>query len=77
MQMFRKYLERRVGKNTRYYLIELYLNLFGEYILERTYGNIVHKKFTGKVIEFFDSKDSAVKKMEKIVKEKERKGYRL
>ena len=75
--MLRKYLKRKVGENTRYYLIELYLNLFGEYILERTYGNIVHKKFTGKVIEFFDSEDSAINRMEKILREKERKGYRL
>jgi len=65
--MLRKYLERKVGKNTRYYLVELYLNLFGEYILERVYGNIAYKKHTGKVIEFFDSEDSAIKRMKKIL----------
>jgi len=75
--MVRKYLERKVGKNTRYYLLELYLNLFGEYVIERVYGNVAFKRHTGKVVEFFDSKDSATQKMMKILKEKQRKGYEV
>ena len=71
----KQYLERKVSKNTRYYLVKLYKNLFGEFVLERVYGNIAFKRHTGKIIEFFKNRDNAVEKMKKIIKDKQKKGY--
>ncbi|WP_187648726.1 WGR domain-containing protein [Nitrosophilus labii] len=62
--------------NIRYYRIELFLTLFGDYILEREYGNIRYKGPTGIRKNYFARFDEAIAQYDKIIKQKIRKGYK-
>ncbi|MBF7047224.1 WGR domain-containing protein, partial [Campylobacter volucris] len=48
---------------------------FDEYLIERTYGNIKYKSFTGKRISCFSNKEEAVLFFEKIIRLKNKRGY--
>jgi len=71
-----KLLFRKVGSSIRYYKIVLQKSLFGEYLLERVYGNIANKAPTGKKIAVFDDYKKAKKIFEKIIRKKYKKGYK-
>jgi predicted DNA-binding WGR domain protein len=49
--------------------------LFGEFIIERTYGNIRYKTPTGIKKEFFNSMKEAGVAFEKLINQKKKKGY--
>jgi len=59
----------------RYYKLEISLTLFGEIILERTYGNVSYKRHTGKITHFLGTLDDAQARFRKIYHEKLKKGY--
>lgn len=61
--------------HVRYYKIEISLTLFGEIILERTYGNVTYKKHTGKITHFLDTISEAQAHFKRICHEKIKKGY--
>lgn len=69
-------LYREVDNRIRYYFINLYKNLFSEYILQRKYGNIKYKRPTGIKVSYFKHFDDAIKTMKTLVEIKYKKGYR-
>ena len=66
---------RRVNDRVRYYLVELFENLFGEWMVIRTYGSIKAQNPTGVIREYHTSSYEAKRSAEKIIAQKERKGY--
>ncbi|HFP7627381.1 WGR domain-containing protein [Campylobacter jejuni] len=77
MQFHQRMQRATKENNIRYYEIEISKNLFGDYFIERTYGSIKYKSFTGKRVNYFSSKDEALLFFEKIVKLKEKRGYKI
>jgi len=70
-------LTRNTDKNTkRYYEISLWENLFGEYVVERIYGNCSYKTPTGMKKDFFDSYEKAIRFYNSIAARKNKKGYK-
>lgn len=69
-------LYRSNGLNIRYYKLELFLSLFGDYIVEREYGNIAYKAPTGERKNIFDSKDKAKEFYTKIMETRKKRGYK-
>lgn len=68
---------RHTDKGTvRYYKLELFSTLFGEFVVEREYGNAQFKAPTGVKKEFFDSFDDAAAMFESLLKQKKKRGYR-
>lgn len=68
-------MKRSVEGRVRYYTFELIPNLFGEWVLLRTYGSIKHLKPTGIKREVFTSAADAVQSMESLISLKKKKGY--
>jgi predicted DNA-binding WGR domain protein len=68
-------LYRNSGLNIRYYKLEMFLSLFGEYIVEREYGNVAYRAPTGVRKKIFFSIESAKEFYFKILKAKKAKGY--
>lgn len=68
-------LRRQVNHRVRYYTIELIPNLFGEWMLIRTYGSINRAKPTGVINEIFTTSKEAVASMDTIVRHKQKRGY--
>ena len=66
---------RRVNDRVRYYLVELFENLFGEWMVIRTYGSMKAQSHTGVIREYYTSANEAKRSAEKKKKKKERKGY--
>lgn len=62
-------------KNTRYYKINIAHTLFLEYCVERIYGNKTYKRPTGSVIKYFSDEKQAKAHIDKILKDKLKKGY--
>jgi predicted DNA-binding WGR domain protein len=62
---------------TRFYQIELLPTLFGEYLLQRVYGNTQNKKPTGIKRSFFNNIDQAKESFEVILNKKTKRGYRM
>ena len=60
----------------RYYKLELSSTLFGEFVVEREYGNAYFKAPTGVKKDFFDSFDDAVAMFETLLKQKQKRGYK-
>lgn len=60
----------------RYYRIELFQTLFGEFVVEREYGNIQNKGATGHRKTTYPSIDEAKDAFKIIVGMKQKKGYR-
>jgi len=68
---------RLTDKGTiRYNKLELFPTLFGDFVVEREYGNTYFKAPTGVKKDFFDSFDDAVAMFEKLLKQKQKKGYK-
>jgi len=59
----------------RYYSLKVYKTLFGEFILEKEYGNVKNKAPTGVRRECYLTLQEALIARKKKIKEKMRKGY--
>ena len=70
-------LTRSVKGRMRYYLLKIEETLFGEYLLEKVYGSMSHKKPTRVLKEYYHSWVEAKKKFDGIVKGKKKKGYHV
>lgn len=71
------YLIRETTKNNkRYYILSLCKNLFGEYIIERIYGNCSYKEHTGKKENYFYTYCEALEFYKNLILKKKKKGYR-
>lgn len=68
-------LTRSVKGRVRYYLLKIEESLFGEYLLEKVYGSMAHKKPTRVLKEYYHSWVEAKKIFDLVVKGKKRKGY--
>lgn len=66
---------RRVNDRVRYYLVELFENLFGEWMVIRTYGSIKAQRPTGVIREYYMNANEAELSAKKIIRLKEHKGY--
>ena len=68
-------LSRSVKGRMRYYLLKIEETLFGEFLLERVYGSMSHKKPTRVLKEYYDSWVEAKKMFDFTVKGMRKKGY--
>ena len=68
-------LSRSVKGRMRYYLLKIEETLFGEFLLERVYGSMSHKKPTRVLKEYYDSWVEAKKMLDGVVRGKKKKGY--
>lgn len=68
-------LTRFVKGRMRYYLLKIEETLFGEYLLEKVYGSMSHKKPTRVLKIYYSSSIEAKKMFDLVVKEKRKKGY--
>ncbi len=68
-------LYRSSGKGIRYYKIELYSTLFGEYIVQRIYGNIKNRGATGSIRRYFKDFREGHRYYLKVLKQKQKRGY--
>lgn len=66
---------RTVRGRVRYYTLELIPNLFGEWMLIRTYGSIKQLKPTRVIREIYDNAEEAFEMIETVIKAKTKKGY--
>lgn len=69
------HLKRTVNAKERYYVLELIANLFGEYLVIRTYGSCTNAKPTGAISTTYETLMDAKKVMEEILHEKHKRGY--
>jgi len=77
MQQHSISMKRHTNRGTvRYYKLELFSTLFGEFVVEREYGNAYFKAPTGVKKDFFDSFEDAVAMFETLLKQKQKKGYK-
>lgn len=72
----RSVLYRHNGLNVRYYKLEMFLSLFGEYIVEREYGNVAYRTHTGKRKNIFSSIESAREFYFKTLETRKNRGYK-
>ncbi len=70
-------LTRSVKGRMRYYLLKIEETLFGEYLLEKAYGSMGHKKPTRVLKEYYDSWFEAKKIFDRVVNGKKKKGYHV
>ncbi|NBK99555.1 MAG: WGR domain-containing protein [Erysipelotrichia bacterium] len=70
-------LTRFVKGRMRYYLLKIEETLFGEYLLEKVYGSMSHKKPTRVLKEYYDSLVEAKKMFDRVIKGKKKKGYHV
>ena len=71
------YILRTTDKgNTRYYKLDMERTLFDSYCVERKYGNIRFKSHTGQRVNYFDELAQAIRFFDKILRSKQRKGYK-
>lgn len=68
-------LKRSVKERERYYRLELIANLFGEFLLIRSFGAMNRFKPTGVIQQSYSSKHEAEKSMHTLILEKMKKGY--
>lgn len=57
----------------RYYKLELFCTLFGEFVVERKYGNVHFKSPTGIKKDLFESYDDASVIFKQLLKQKQKK----
>lgn len=69
-------LTRSVKGRVRYYLLKIEETLFGEYLIEKIYGNMSHKKPTRVLKEYYHSWIEARNMFDLVAKGKKKKGYR-
>ena len=70
-------LTRFVKGRMRYYLLKIEETLFGEYLLEKVYGSMSHKKPTRVLKEYYDSWVEAKIIFDGVVNGKKKKGYHV
>ncbi|MGJ0495095.1 WGR domain-containing protein [Aliarcobacter cryaerophilus] len=70
-------LKKSVNKNERYYNISILANLFGDYIVERIFGNTRYSSPTGNLKSIFTNKQEAYYYLEEILSIKIKKGYKI
>jgi len=68
-------LTRSVKGRVRYYLLKIEETLFGEYLIEKVYGSMNHKKPTRVLKAYYASWVEAKKVFDLVIKGKKRKGY--
>lgn len=68
-------LTRLVKGRVRYYLLKIEETLFGDYLLEKVYGSMAHKKPTRVLKEYYASWVEAKKMFDGVAKGKRKKGY--
>lgn len=68
---------RSVNERIRRYSVSLECNLFGEWILERTYGSASRAAPTGSIKEVYATYAEGLTHLETLICLKRRKGYRL
>ena len=68
-------LTRSVKGRMRYYLLKIEQTLFGEYLLEKVYASMKHKKPTRVLKEYYNSWVEAKKMFDGVSRGKKRKGY--
>jgi predicted DNA-binding WGR domain protein len=66
---------RTVRGRVRYYTLELTPNLFGEWILSRTYGALRARRPTGVIRQIYMSAKEAYAAMEALLEAKGKRGY--
>jgi len=71
------YMIKVVNNKTRYYKLDLQLNLFGEFIVINTYGSNCNKSPTGVIENYFKSKKCAESFLEDEKMRKMRKNYKI
>lgn len=74
--MNKQKLYKIILQKERFYQVSIYKNLFGNYILERIYGNTSYSRPTGIVCQEFTVYILAYKEYMKIIKQKIAKGYK-
>lgn len=62
--------------HTRYYRVELFATLFGEFIVEREYGATRNKAATGQKKTEYPTLDEAKDAFMVVIGQKKKKGYR-
>jgi len=62
-------------KHIRYYFINLFPTLFGEYVVERVYGSIFNRSPTGIKKDYFNDFSKAKMFFEKVLFKKRKRGY--
>ena len=70
-------MRRTVHGRIRYYTLELIPNLFGEWILVRTYGSIKKLKPTRVIQRIYSDAHEAIASMDAIKDQKQKRGYEL
>lgn len=70
-------LTRTVNERKRYYVIELIANLFGEFLLVRTYGACTRAKPTGVIHEIYQDQAKAQHALVVLLEHKYARGYEL
>lgn len=75
--MIRILLTRIVKDRERFYLLIINKNIFNEYTLERTYGNLNNKSFTGRIFNILPNIEDAILKLKKIVRNKQKRRYKI
>lgn len=68
-------LTRSVKGRMRYYLLKIEETLFGEYLLEKVYGSMRHKKPKRVLKEYYNSWAEAKRRLDLIIKGKQKRGY--
>ena len=68
-------LYREVNGRVRYYRINTYLTLFGDYLLIREWGGVENKRATGQKRSYFLNMDALEEVILKLITVKHKKGY--
>ena len=68
-------LTRKVKNKIRYYTLTIFKNLFGEYILEKSFGSVANKKPTRNIVEIYPTFEESIIEYQKTISKKSKKGY--
>lgn len=66
---------RTVNERERWYRLEVVPNLFGEWLLIRTFGSLYQPKPIGTMVEVFNDQDRAMNAYKKLTGLKQKRGY--
>jgi hypothetical protein len=66
---------RTVNARVRYYTIDLISNLFGEWMVIRTYGSVKKLKPTGVIRDIYNNAEDAAASIQVLIQAKQKKGY--
>lgn len=68
-------MKRRVNGLVRYYRIDLFQNLFGEWIIVRVFGSMKRSKPTGEIVNVYQKQIEAQQAYGSLIERKMKKGY--